>query len=55
MLSYCLKCRKNTESKKPQVVKTKKPKNNAFIKMWKCAMSNSKKLKFIKEQLETDY
>ena len=23
MLSYCLKCRKNTESKKPKVAKTK--------------------------------
>ena len=23
MLSYCLKCRKNTESKNPKVVKTK--------------------------------
>ena len=34
MLSYyCLKCRKNTESKTPKVAKTKKQKNNAFIKM----------------------
>ena len=34
MLSYyCLKCRKNTESKNPKVPKTKKRKNNAFIKM----------------------
>ena len=33
MLSYCLKCRKNTESKSPEVVKTKN-KNNAFIKMF---------------------
>ena len=33
MLSYCLKCRKNTESKNPEVVRTKKWKNNAFIKM----------------------
>ena len=29
MLSYCLKCRKNTRSKNPEVVKTK----NAFVKM----------------------
>ena len=29
MLSYCLKCRKNTESKNPKAVETK----NAFIKM----------------------
>ena len=33
MLSYCLKCRKNTESKNPKVVRTKKRKDNAFIKM----------------------
>ena len=33
MLSYCLKCRKNAESKNPKVVKTKKMKNNAWIKM----------------------
>ena len=30
MLSYCLKCRKNTESKNPKVVLMK---NYAFIKM----------------------
>ena len=34
MLSYCLKCRKSTECKNPEVVKAKKPKNNAFIKMF---------------------
>ena len=32
MSSYCLKSRKNTESKNPKVVKTKKE-NNAFIEM----------------------
>ena len=32
MLSYCLKCRKNTEGKNPKVAR-KKRKNNAFIKM----------------------
>ena len=32
MLSYCLKCRKGTESKNPKVSKTKKWKNNAFMK-----------------------
>ena len=31
--SYCLKCRKITESKKTKH-KDKKRKNNAFIKMW---------------------
>ena len=34
MLSYCLKCRKNTESKKSKSCKDKKKKkNNAFIKV----------------------
>ena len=32
MLSFCLKCRRNTESKNPKVVKDKKQKNNAIIK-----------------------
>ena len=36
MLWYCLKCRKNTESKNPKVARTKKRKNNTFIKM--CSM-----------------
>ena len=33
LLSYCLKCRKNTESKNSNVVRKKPGKNNAFIKM----------------------
>ena len=33
MLSYCLKCRGKTESKNGKFVKTKKRKNNGFIKM----------------------
>ena len=33
MLSYCLKCRKNTGSKNLKVERTKKWKNNAFIKI----------------------
>ena len=33
MLYYCLKCRKYTENENPEVVKTKKQNNNAFIKM----------------------
>ena len=31
MLLYCLKYRKSTQSKNPEVVKTEKWKNNAFI------------------------
>ena len=47
MVSYCLKCRKNTESKTPKVVKTK---NGRIILLSKCEVCDSKKSKFIKEQ-----
>ena len=40
MLSYCLKCRKNTESKNPKVVRTK---NGIIMILSKCAVFNSKK------------
>ena len=33
MLSDCLKCRKNTESKKPKIVKTKHGRIMLFFKM----------------------
>ena len=47
MLSYCLKCRKYTESKNPKIVKTK---NGRIMLLSKFALRDSKKLKFIKEQ-----
>ena len=47
MLSYCLKCRKNVESKNPKVVKIK---NGRIMLLSKCAVCDSKKLKFYKEQ-----
>ena len=47
MLSYCLKCRKNTESKNLKVVKTK---NRRIMLLSKCAVCDSKSSKFIKEQ-----
>ena len=47
MLSHCLKCRKNTESKNHKVVRTK---NRRIMLLLKCAVCNRKKLKFIKEQ-----
>ena len=52
MLSYCLKCRKKktkqkTESKNPQVVKTK---NIRIMLLSKSAVCNSKKSEFIKEK-----
>ena len=47
MLSYCLKCRKNTESINPKVSKTT---NGKMMISSKCAICGSKKSKFIKEQ-----
>ena len=41
MSSYCLKCRKNTESKNPKVIKKKK---RRIILLLKCAVCDSKKL-----------
>ena len=46
MLSYCLKCRKNTNVK-AQKLKNKKWKNDDYIKI--CSLWE-KKLKFYKEQ-----
>ena len=47
MLSYCLKCKKNTESINQKVSKTA---NGKVIIFSKCAICGSKKSKFIKEQ-----
>ena len=47
MLSYCLKCKKNTKSINPKVSKTTNAK--AMI-LSTCAICGRKKSKFIKEQ-----
>ena len=47
MLSYCMKCRKNTESKIQKVVKAK---NGRMMLLSKCSACNNKKSKFLKEQ-----
>ena len=47
MLSYCLKCKRYTESKNPKVVKTK---NERIMVLSNCAICESIKLRFIKEQ-----
>ena len=47
MISYCLKCKKNTESIHPEVSKTT---NGRTMILSKCAICGSKKSKFIKEQ-----
>ena len=46
MLSYCLKCKKNTKSKKIQKLEKQKPK----MVTSNCAVCGSKNLRFIKEQ-----
>ena len=47
MLSYCLKCRRNTESINPKVSKTT---NSKAIILSTCVICGSKKSKFIKKQ-----
>ena len=47
MLSYCLKCKRNTKSINPKVSKTT---NGKAIILSKCAICGSKKSKFIKRQ-----
>ena len=47
MLSYCLECRKNTESKNPKIVRTK---NRRIMLLSRCSVCNSKKSKFLEEQ-----
>ena len=42
-----MKCRKNTESKNPKVARTK---NGRIMLLSKCAVCDSKKSKFIKQQ-----
>ena len=47
MLSYCLKCKENTESIDPNVSATR---NGRTLILSKCAICGSKKPKFIKKQ-----
>ena len=47
ILLYCLKRRKNAESKNPKVVKTK---NRRIMFLWKCLACDIKRSRFIKEQ-----
>ena len=47
MLLYCLKCRKNIESKNPKVARTK---NGRIMLFLKYAVYDSEKSKLIKEQ-----
>ena len=47
MLTYRLKCRKNTKNKDAKMVKTK---NGRLALSSKCAVCSSKKSKFMKEE-----
>ena len=47
MLPDCLKCRKNTKSKNPEVAKTK---HGRIMLLSKRSVCNSKKSEFLKEQ-----
>ena len=47
MLSYCLKCKRNTESINPNVSATS---NGRTMVLLKCAICGSKKSTFIKKQ-----
>ena len=47
MLSYCLKCKKNTESFNPVVSKTS---NGKTMILSQCDVCGSKKLRFMKKQ-----
>ena len=51
IFSYCLKCRKNTGIKNLNVVKSK---IGRIMLLSKCAVSNSKKSKFFKQQDDKD-
>ena len=52
MLSYCLKCKKNTESINPKVSKIS---NGKTIILSKCAICGCKKSNLLKSNKQKDY
>ena len=52
MLSYCLKCKKNTEGINPKVSKTT---NGKTMILSKCAICSSKKTNLLKSNKQKDY
>ena len=52
MLSYCLKCKKNTGSINPKVLKKS---NGKTMVLSKCAICGSKKSKFINSNKRKGY
>ena len=47
MLTYCLKCKRNTKNRAAKMIKTK---NGRLILTSKCAVCGTKKSRFMKEQ-----
>ena len=47
MLTFCLKCKKNTDNLNSKIFKTK---NNRMIMQSKCAVCGTKKSRSVKEQ-----
>ena len=47
MKTYCVKCRKDTKTIDPKMVRTK---NNRFVMQSKCSVCGIKKSRFVKEQ-----
>ena len=52
MLSYCVKCRENTQSINPVNAKTT---NGGRIILSKCTVCNNKKSRFIKNKKQVEY
>ena len=51
MLSYCLKCRKNTESKNPKVARTKN-RRIMLLSNFQCVIAKNKNLSNIKKLVD---
>ena len=51
MLTYCLKCRKNTKNKDAKMVKTK---NGRLALSSKCAVCGNKKSRFMRQEAEAE-
>ena len=47
MITYCLKCKKDTENIDPKIFRTK---NNRLLMQSKCSDCKNKKSQFVKEQ-----
>ena len=47
MMTYCVKCRTNTENIDPKIFRTK---NNRLLMQSKCSDCKNKKSRFVKEQ-----